>query len=111
MLDIFGPIPKPDALNNLKPVESGGIGQVLNLVFKTLIIVGGIYALLNFIIAGYSFLSAGDDPKKAAGAWAKIWQSMVGLLFMAASFTLATIVGKLIFGSDYNILSPVIPSL
>jgi len=111
MLNIFGIIPRPDPLTNFKPVEYGGIGQILNIIFKLLITIGGIYALFNFIIAGYSFLSAGDDPKKAAGAWAKIWQSMVGLLFMAGAFLLAAMIGKLIFGSADYILNPTIPTL
>jgi hypothetical protein len=38
-----------------------------------------------------------------AGAWAKIWQTMLGLAFAAGSFVLAGIFGKLIFG-DYNAL-------
>jgi len=84
---------------------------VLNIVFKLLITVGGIYALFNFIIAGYSFLSAGDDPKKAAAAWTKIWQSMLGLLFVAAAFVLAALIGILIFGDAKYILSPTIPTL
>ncbi len=68
-----------------------------------MIVGAGIYALINLLLAGYAFMSAGDDSKKVAGAWAKIWQTMLGLAFAAGSFVLAGIFGKLIFG-DYNAL-------
>lgn len=107
---LFGKITEPQELQKFN-VQSGGIGKLLNLVFQVLIIVGGIYAIFNFILAGYAFLSAGDDPKKAAAAWAKIYQSAIGLLFMAGAFLLAALFSQLIFGDWHTILNPSIPTL
>lgn len=107
---IFGKITEPAELQKFN-VEDKGIGRMLNFVFQTLIIVGGIYAIFNFILAGYAFLSAGDDPKKAAGAWKKIYQSAIGLLFMSAAFLLAKLFSQLIFGDPNFIISPKIPTL
>jgi len=76
-----------------------------------LIIGASIYALFNFVLAGYAFMSAGDDPKKVAGAWAKIWQTALGLAFSAGAFVLAALFGQLIFGKWDFILNPVIPTL
>ena len=82
------------------------IGKLIQVVIWVLIIGAGLYALLNFVIAGYSFLSAGDDPKKVSGAWAMIWQSALGLAFAAGAFVLAAIFGQLIFGDPTFILNP-----
>lgn len=71
-----------------------------------MIVIGGLYAFLNLIIAGYDFLSASGDQKIFAKAWAKIWQSMLGLLIMLASFLLAAIFGQLLFGDPTAILNP-----
>ena len=76
-----------------------------------LIIGAGIYALFNFIMAGYAFMSAGDDPKKVAGAWSKISQTALGLAFAAGAFVLAAIFGQLIFGQWDFIIRPTIPTL
>jgi hypothetical protein len=107
--DFFGTITPPAPIAG---VEGGaGIGRLLNLIFKSLVVVAGVYALFNLIFAGYAFMSAGDDAKKVAGAWAKIWQSMLGLAVAAGAFVLAAIFGQLIFGDPTFILNPKIPQL
>jgi hypothetical protein len=111
MLQVFGTINPPEAINKFGSVEGGAIGKLLDLIIRTLIIVAGVYALINLILAGYAFISAGDDPKKVAGAWAKIWQTLLGLAVAAGSFVLAAIFGQLIFGKPDFLLKPIIPTL
>jgi hypothetical protein len=103
--------PGPFAPGGTYDLNNGGVGNFLNIIIKLLIVGGGIYALFNFILAGYGFLSAGDDPKKAEAAWAKIYQTAIGLLFMAGAFVLAAIFGKLIFNDYGFILNPQIPTI
>jgi len=111
MLQIFGNFTPPQHLVNIGSLTGGGLGILLQLILQILIIGAGIFALFNFILAGYAFLSAGDDPKKVAGAWAKIWQSVLGLAFVAGSFVLAAIFGQILFDNPLFILEPVIPSI
>lgn len=109
---LFGQITLPSNITTLYGSDPGvAVGSLLQMIFRLLIVVAGVYALLNFILAGYGFLSAEGDPKKIEGAWAKIWQSALGLAVVAGSFTLAAIFGKLIFGDASFILTPVIPTL
>lgn len=106
----FGKVNAPQALNRFGGVESGGIGNLLNIILRVMVVGAGIYSLFNFVLAGYSFLSAGDDPKKVEAAWAKIWQTALGLAVAAGAFVLAGIFGYLIFGNWDAILSPTIPT-
>ena len=106
----LGTVPLPNALSHFGDV-SGGLGKFLNLALKLLLVGGGIYALFNLVLAGYAFLGAGDDPKKVEGAWGKICQTAMGLLFMAGAFVLAAIFGQLIFGRWDFILNPSIPTI
>ncbi len=99
---------EPAQLNALGGVDGGGIGNLISIVTNTLIVAAGIYTLFNFILAGYGFLSAGNDPKKIEASWAKIWQSILGLTVAAGAFILAAIFGWLIFDDPTFILSPVI---
>lgn len=105
----FGQVAAPAALNSFGSQPGPAIGRLVQLGLRALIVGAGVYALFNLILAGYSFMSAGDDSKKVAGAWAQIWQTMLGVAVAAGSFVLAAILGKLLF-NDYNfLLMPSIP--
>jgi hypothetical protein len=107
----FGSVSPPAEIARFGSVESGVLGKILNLFINVLIVVAGIYALINLILAGYSFMAAGDDAQKVAGAWAKIWQTLLGLAVAGGAFVLAAIFGKLLFGSFDALLKPTIPTL
>jgi hypothetical protein len=109
----LGTVGVPKALQGFGggDVTGGAIGIFLQLIIKLLLVGGGIYALFNLVLAGYAFMSAGDDPKKMEGAWSKIWQTAIGLVFMAGAFVLAAIFGQLIFNKWDFILNPVIPTV
>lgn len=82
------------------------IGSFLNLIIQILVIAGGLYALINLILAGYQFMSSAGDSKGTAAAWAKIWQTLLGLAFITGSTVLAAIFGKLLFGDWAFLLRP-----
>lgn len=107
----FGKITPPEAVAQYADNPGGGIGKLIQTIIWVLIIGAGLYALINLIIAGYEFMSAGDDTKKVAGAWAKIWQTMLGLAVAAGAFVLAALFSLLIFGNPTFILNPTIPTL
>jgi len=103
LAQIFGQVSPPPGVVNYSSGNLEGLPLFFNNIIKFLIIAAGIFTLFNLVFAGYAFLSAGDDPKKMAGAWTKIWQSLLGLAITAGSFTLAAIFGKLVF-NDWNAL-------
>lgn len=111
----FGQIVPPTPLQKFGGIVPGGqayaVGNFLNLTLRLLIYGAAIYALFNFILAGYTFLSAGEDSKKIEAAWAKIWQTALGLAVAAGSFVLAAIFGWLIFGDFNFIINPSLPTL
>jgi hypothetical protein len=103
--NIIGDIPLPGPLAKYGSYNEGLVNFLNNLI-QFLIVIAGLYAFVNLILAGYGFMSAGGDPKNVEKAWAKIWQSLVGLLIIAGSFVLAAIFGWLLFGDASAILSP-----
>ena len=107
MLSIFGNITAPSQLS--KYSSAGTQGQGLFLFLSNLIklagVIAGIMLVFNFIFAGYMYISANGDPKKTEQAWTKIWQSILGLVIVAAAFTLAAVIGRL---TGIDILNPTI---
>lgn len=110
--NLFSKIEPPSPIARFGQDPGQALGKMINIAINILIIGAGIYTLLNLVLAGYSFLSAGgEDPKKIASAWAKIWQSLLGLTIAAGSLVLAGIFGRILFGRFDALLKPSIPTL
>ena len=103
---IFGTIKPPDAIGKYDTNTPQGLFTFINNVMKIMIVGAGIFALINFILAGYMFISANGDAQKVEQAFAKIWQSLIGLMIAAGAFILAGVVGLLVFGDASAILQP-----
>lgn len=99
---IIGNIDPPPGVTEYGGFDPGIRNFISNIV-QLVIIFAGVYAFINILLAGYSFISAGDDPKKIQAAWAKIWQTLLGLVIVAGAFVIAALVGKVLF-NDYNAL-------
>lgn len=105
---IFGNIKPPQGVSQFiaKTDNKGGaLFLFISNILKLAGVLAGIFAVVQFILAGYTYITAGNDPKMTEKAWATIWQSMVGLLIVGASFTLAAIIGKL---TGLDPLNPII---
>lgn len=102
MLSIFGTINNP---TSIKSEKGSGFFAFLSNIFKFAGVIAGIIMLVQLIMAGISYMSAGGDPKKLEAAWAKIWNSILGLIIIASAFLIASIVGRI---TGIDILNPTI---
>lgn len=91
-----------------KYAQISGITVFFTNVLRLVFLAAGVYALLNFIVAGYMYMSAGGDTKYLGLAWARIWQTLLGLAILVSSFAMAALFGFLMFGDAGYILNPVI---
>jgi hypothetical protein len=109
MINIIGSITNPLEKTYGSFNEPGlGIVLLVTNILRLIFVAAGIYALLNIIIGGYQYMSAGGDSKQLSAAWSRIWQTLLGLIIIIGSFALAGIIGFLFFGDANFILKPVI---
>lgn len=87
------------------------VGPFFSMVIRLIIVVAGIWALLQFILAGFGYVTAGGDSKKAQESFQKITYSIIGLIVIAVSFILVTILSRLLFGGSFDILNPTLQTL
>lgn len=97
---IFGDISNPTAYQS---TSGSGLFLLLNNLFMFSGLIAGIYVIFQIISAGYLYISASGDPKKVEQAWNKIWQALLGLVIVAAAFTIAAVVGRI---TGINPLNP-----
>ena len=107
---IFGNIAAPPGVDRYAAIDAGTPGSgfffLLNNIFLLMGVIAGIYAAVQFILAGFAYMGTNGDPKKFEQAWNRIWQAIIGLLVVAAAFVLTAVIGR-IFGIG-NILTPTI---
>jgi len=106
---IFGPIEAPPHIEKHGgDIASGNFGLInfLSSFIKLFMVVAGLFAFINLILAGWQYISGGGDPEKISQATSKITYSVIGLLVVVGSFTLAGIFGFILFGDASAILSP-----
>lgn len=105
----FGTIENPVA-----KLSGGGYGDVTDLplfisnIVRVITIGAGIFALINFVAAGISYISANGDEDKISNAWNMILNSIYGLLVIAAAFVITGLVSWLLFKDASIILKPTI---
>lgn len=111
---VFGNINNPLARGYGGLTDSGNnaglIGLVNNLV-ALITVLAGLFVLVNFILAGYIYLSANGQPQKIAEAGNKILQSVIGLAIVAAAYIIAGLIGYLLFKDSTILLKPTLFSL
>ena len=111
--DVFGNITIPEPLKeaygpfygDLLYPGGGIIGFASNLI-KLIMIVAGIWAFINIILAGFGYITNPDKPEELSKANDKIYKSLLGLAIIAGSFILAAIAGWILFGDASAILIP-----
>jgi hypothetical protein len=104
--DIVGPITNPITRYGNATDPNAGIIAFLGNILRLVFVVAGIYAFINLIIAGFTYMTAGGDAKQMNAAWSRIWQSLLGLVIIVGSFALASLIGAVVFGDPTFILNP-----
>jgi len=87
-------------------------GQPIALVFfvsnllKLSTVVAGIWTLVNFVLAGFKFLTSQGDPGTMTKVTTKITQSIFGIVLIAIAYTATAVIGLVLFGQADIFLNP-----
>lgn len=87
----------------------GGAGKatvLISSIIRLITIAAGIYAFVNFLTAGIGYISAAGNPEKVSAAWARIYQSLIGISVVILAFAFAGLLGLLLYGNAGAILNP-----
>lgn len=83
-----------------------GLPEFITNIITVIFAAAGLFAFFNFMIAGFSYITAAGDSKKIESATQSINMSLIGLVVMVAAAALTGIVSYLLFGSATAILQP-----
>jgi len=111
LLQIVGDIKPPEQLkqygyNVIGSSSSTGLLGLVSNIIKMIMVVGGLWAFINLILAGLSYVTSGDNPDEIKKANDKMIKSLIGLVIMFGSFTIAGILGYILYGDATAIINP-----
>jgi hypothetical protein len=96
-----------DLLCTITSGDTAKVGAQLNKTLSGIVgfltIIGGLWFFIQFILAGYAFLSAAGDKSKVAEATQRITNALIGLFVVVAAWVIVGILGKLV---GLDILNP-----
>ncbi|HPS40565.1 MAG TPA: hypothetical protein PLQ50_01005 [Candidatus Woesebacteria bacterium] len=112
---VIGTIDAPPGVANFNAQDTSGhnIGLLIFIsnMLKFATVIAGIWVLFNFISAGFTYISASGNSSAYSKIGGKLLSSVAGLFLIAASYTIAAILGLIIFGDATFIINPQIPTI
>lgn len=116
--EIFGVIEPPPGVQYYQyHVSDDGTNNKIGIlifvsnIIKLVVIVAGIWTMLNFIFAGWIYITNSGDSAAGQKVSAKMTNSVIGLLIVSLSYTIAAIIGMLVFGDASYIINPKLASI
>lgn len=88
-----------------------GLIHIGNVGLTIVMVVAALYCLLNFLFAGYDYITSNGDAKKTALANARISNAVIGLIIIVLTPLAGLLLGLIIFKDPMAILSPTIPTI
>lgn len=112
--DVFGTIEPPPGVDKYNTAAgAGGIGLILffsNLIrFAT--VIAGIWVFVNFILAGWIYITSSGDTGAHKKVSEKLTMSVMGIMIIVGAYTVAALLGLVIFGDAKYILSPTLKGI
>ena len=96
------------------PTDSTGVGEsvahLVSVVIGLFTLVAGLWFLIQLILGGYAYMSAGGNKEKAQAASQKITQALTGLVIVILAIFVVNLLGY-ILNIDFLNIGEVIQSL
>jgi hypothetical protein len=93
----------PKGLPFTAATSGTGTESLVSAAVGFLTVVSGLAFILYFIIAGFSWITAGGDPEKLKKAQTNITNALVGIVIVAIAYTVTAIIGSIL---GFDILNP-----
>ena len=108
--DVFGTIDAPQGVSelNANSGNSANIGLItfMSRLIQIATIVAGVIVFVNFILAGFTFITSDGNANTNEKVKNQITMSVVGLVLIVISYTIIAALSLLLFGDAGFILSP-----
>lgn len=100
--DIVGTIAPPQTVIS----DIGQTTNFISVIVRFITVIAGLYAMWQFLTGGFGFITSNGDKGKVQQSTQQIMMAILGLTVIGVSFILGAIIGRLLFGPDFNLFAP-----
>lgn len=86
-------------------------GKFMSAIVSFIVVVAGVYALWQLLTGGLGYVTSNGDKAKVQESTQKMLMAILGLCVIGASFIIAAVVSKLLFGNSSVIFSPTLKTV
>lgn len=110
---IFGTLEAPPGVDKYQQNSGADIGIFFFISRGIQIgtIIMGIWVFLNVLMAGYVYISSSGDAKAATKVKDILTMSAIGLMMIITSYTVAGVLGLVLFGDATYLINPQIEAI
>lgn len=92
---------------NIEPIDTGkgyatNFGTMFSSILNVVMLVAALLVFAYMIWGGVEWITSGGDKSKAEGARNKLTAAIIGLVIIAASYAVVTLVVQFLGFSDFN---------
>lgn len=92
---------------NIEPIDTGkgyatNFGTMFSAILNVVMLVAALLVFAYMIWGGVEWITSGGDKSKAEGARNKLTAAIIGLVIIAASYAVVTLVVQFLGFSDFN---------
>ncbi|MDA1080002.1 MAG: hypothetical protein O2840_04930 [bacterium] len=107
----IGKIAVPPGVDKYQDAAAGsgatiGIMLFISMLVKFAMIVAGIWAMLNILLAAYQFFNNKGDAGQYQKVSQQITNTVMGLVLLMSLYTIVAVIGLIFFGDAGYILNP-----
>ncbi len=106
--DIFGTIEPPAGVTAYGAGDTIGILSFIATLIDVATVVAGIWVFINFILAGYTYITSSGDTGAHGKVRDRITMSIIGLVIIVSAYLIAALIGIIFFNNAEYFLNPTI---
>lgn len=105
--DVVGSLTAPESVVKA-PSDAG---KFMSAIISFIVVIAGVYALWQLLTGGLGYVTSNGDKAKVQESTQKMFMAILGLTVIGASFIIAAVVSKLLFGNSSVIFSPTLKTV
>lgn len=105
---IIGGVEPPAAISAINTESGGEIGIIffISRLITFANIIAGILVMINFVYSGFIYITGAGNTSANTQVTERLTWSLVGIVVIVSSYTLAAIIGLIFYGDPTFIISP-----